>query len=181
MSNFKILLQQNCFATDPDQRQKAAQALEQQYNCEINCVALAPDVQFAHHGRGCTIAAAKIDQHVTIFQNVTLGSNQRFNRQTQQWEHLGGPVIGNDVVIADGAKVLGPVMIGAHTVIGAGAIITKNVPANSVAYGVNQIKPRVAENEIKNTRRIQIVFIGFIYKERDTQRLPIRSCKLILK
>ncbi|KRK33155.1 serine O-acetyltransferase [Loigolactobacillus bifermentans] len=142
MSNFKILLQQNCFATDPEQRQKAAQALEQQYNCEINCVALAPDVQFAHHGRGCTIAAAKIDQHVTIFQNVTLGSNQRFNRQTQQWEHLGGPVIGNDVVIADGAKVLGPVMIGAHTVIGAGAIITKNVPANSVAYGVNQIKPR---------------------------------------
>lgn len=142
MSNFKTLLQQNCFATDPEQRQKAAQALEQQYNCEINCVALAPDVQFAHHGRGCTIAAAKIDQHVTIFQNVTLGSNQRFNRQTQQWEHLGGPVIGNDVVIADGAKVLGPVIIGAHTVIGAGAIITKNVPANSVAYGVNQIKPR---------------------------------------
>ena len=46
------------------------------------------------------------------------------------------------MVIADGAKVLGPVMIGAHTVIGAGAIITKNVPANSVAYGVNQIKPR---------------------------------------
>lgn len=46
------------------------------------------------------------------------------------------------MVVADGAKILGPVIIGAHAVIGAGAIITKDVPANSLAYGVNQIKPK---------------------------------------
>ena len=45
-------------------------------------------------------------------------------------------------IIADGAKILGPVIIGENTVIGAGAIITKDIPANSVAFGVNQYKPK---------------------------------------
>ena len=66
----------------------------------------------------------------------------KFNKITNQWENLGNPVIGPNVVISDGAKVLGPIIIGANSVIGAGAIITKDVPANSVAYGVNRIKPK---------------------------------------
>jgi serine O-acetyltransferase len=100
-----------------------------------------PSVQFAHHARGCTIAAAKIDAGTVIYQNVTIGSNMRFNKTTNTWERLGNPVIGRKVIIADGAKILGPVIIGADSIIAAGAIITRDVPANSVAYGVNQVKP----------------------------------------
>ncbi|ETY75643.1 serine acetyltransferase [Lactiplantibacillus fabifermentans] len=142
MTNFNTLLHQNCFATTPAERQAAANALERDFNCEVQAFEIDPSVQFAHHGRGCTIAAAKICAGVVIFQNVTVGANQKFNLQTQQWEQLGNPVIGQNVIIADGAKVLGPIIIGDNTVIGAGAIITKDVPANQVAYGVNQFKPR---------------------------------------
>lgn len=142
MPTFKELLNQNCFSTDPDLQRQAALMLEQRYNCEINCLEIDPSVQFAHHARGSIVIAAKLCAGVVIFQNVTIGSNQKFNRLTNQWENLGNPVLGEQVVVADGAKVLGPVIIGAHAVIGAGAIITKDVPANSLAYGVNQIKPK---------------------------------------
>ena len=46
------------------------------------------------------------------------------------------------VIVSDGAKILGPIIIGKNTIIGAGAIITKDIPANSIAYGVNQYKPK---------------------------------------
>lgn len=142
MSTFNDLLQQNCFSNDAQIRRTAAIELEHNYNCEINCLQLDSSVQFAHHARNSIIIASKICQDTVIFQNVTIGSNQKFNLATQEWKNLGNPVIGAHVVVADGAKVLGPIIIGDNSVIGAGAIITKDVPANSVAFGVNQIKPK---------------------------------------
>lgn len=142
MPTFNDLLQQNCFSEDTALRRAAATELEHNYNCEINCLQLDPSVQFAHHARNSIVIASKICQGAVIFQNVTIGSNQKFNLTTQQWENLGNPVIGANVVVADGAKVLGPIIIGDNSVIGAGAIVTKDVPANSVAFGVNQIRPK---------------------------------------
>lgn len=97
---------------------------------------------FAHHARGCTIVAAKICKNVAIYQNVTIGSNMKYNKLNNEWENVGSPIIDENVIIADGAKVLGPIVIGKNTVIGAGAIITKDIPENSIAYGVNQYKPK---------------------------------------
>lgn len=45
------------------------------------------------------------------------------------------------VVIADVAKVLGPIIVGDGALIAAGAIITPDVPAHMLAYGVNQFCP----------------------------------------
>lgn len=141
MNNFDKLLKMNCFSPDRDARQLAAQVLEANFNCEINCVEIDPSVKFAHHGKDCTIAAAKIYENTVIFQNVTIGANQTYNKATGKWKNLGNPVIGKNVIIADGAKVVGPIIVGDNTVIGAGSIITKDVPANSIAYGVNRFKP----------------------------------------
>ena len=57
---FKELIQKNCFSKDTTERNKAAAELERLYGCEINCMELDSSVLFAHHGRGCTIVAAKI-------------------------------------------------------------------------------------------------------------------------
>ncbi|WP_244165437.1 serine O-acetyltransferase [Flavobacterium phragmitis] len=99
-------------------------------------------VLFAHHGRGCTIVASKICENVVIFQNVSIGANLKYNKITDEWENVGNPIIARNVIIADGAKILGPIVIGENSVIGAGSIITKNIPANSIAYGVNKFKPK---------------------------------------
>ncbi|GHU60876.1 serine acetyltransferase [Spirochaetia bacterium] len=120
----------------------AKNLLEKFYGCEINCTEIDKSVLFAHHARGCTIAASKICENVVIFQNVTIGSNMRYNKNNGEWENIGGPIIGKNVVVTDGAKILGPIIIGENSVIGAGAIITKDMPANSIIYGVNQFKPK---------------------------------------
>lgn len=57
------------------------------------------------------------------------------------------PVIGNNVDIGAGAKVLGPIRIGDYVVIGANAVVICDVPDNSIAVGVPAvIKPRKASN-----------------------------------
>lgn len=53
------------------------------------------------------------------------------------------PIIGDDVDIGAGAKVLGPIHIGNNVVIGANAVVLCDVPDDSIAAGVPaQIKPR---------------------------------------
>ena len=48
----------------------------------------------------------------------------------------GYPVIGNDVEIGCGARILGPVRIGDGAVIGANAVVIADVPAGAVAVGI---------------------------------------------
>lgn len=56
------------------------------------------------------------------------------------------PVIGNNVDIGTGAKLLGPIHIGNNVVIGANAVVLCDVPDDSTAAGVPaQIKPRRKE------------------------------------
>ena len=53
------------------------------------------------------------------------------------------PIIGNNVDIGTGAKILGPISIGDNVAIGANAVVLRDVPANCIAAGVPAvIKPR---------------------------------------
>ena len=82
---------------------------------------------FIDHGMGVVIGeTAEIGDDVMIYHGVTLGgrSLQRVKRH---------PTIGDRVTIGAGAKVLGPVYIGADTAIGANAVVTRDVPAESIA------------------------------------------------
>jgi serine O-acetyltransferase len=58
-------------------------------------------------------------------------------------EEKQAPVIGDNVDIGAGAKILGPIRIGNNVLIGANAVVICDVPDNSVAAGVPaQIRPR---------------------------------------
>jgi serine O-acetyltransferase len=58
-------------------------------------------------------------------------------------EEPSAPVIGNNVDIGAGAKLLGPIKIGDNSIIGANAVVLADVPENSIAIGVPAIiKPR---------------------------------------
>lgn len=70
---------------------------------------------------------AIIGKNCTIFQGVTIGSVRGANG--------GVPKIGDNVVIASGAKVIGDVKIGNNVMIGAGAVVVHDIPDNSVAVG----------------------------------------------
>jgi len=60
---------------------------------------------------------AKIGRNCTIFHQVTIGEGRG-----------GAPVIGDNVLIGAGAKIIGGVRIGSNVKIGAGCVVAKDVP-----------------------------------------------------
>ncbi len=78
------------------------------------------------HGFATIISAKKIGNHCKIYQQVTIG----FDHNNQ------APIIGNNVEICCGAKVIGGITIGDNVLIGANAVVIKDVPSNSVVAGV---------------------------------------------
>jgi serine O-acetyltransferase len=139
---FEKLVKINCYSRSKILKNIAKNLLEKLYCCEINCIEIDKSTLFAHHARGSIVIATKICENVVIYQNVTIGINMKYNKINNEWENIGNPIICKNVVIADGAKILGPITIGENSVVAAGAIITKDIPANSIAYGVNQFKPK---------------------------------------
>lgn len=86
-------------------------------------------LKFAHFS-GIVIAnSVVIGENCTIHQNVTLGNGFSKNNS-------GHPVIGDNVVIFPGAVVAGNVKVGNHVLITANAVVTKDVPNNSIVGGV---------------------------------------------
>ncbi len=82
------------------------------------------------HGMGVVIGETSIvGDDVTLYQGVTLGGTGK----DQGKRH---PTIGNDVMIASGAKILGPFKIGDHSKIGAGSVVLKEVPDHCTVVGV---------------------------------------------
>ncbi|MFY0686941.1 MAG: acyltransferase [Cyclobacteriaceae bacterium] len=72
-----------------------------------------------------------------VFISDTNHTHKNQNRPIKEQGYSYSPVvIEDDVWIGRGASILPGVKIGAGTVIGAGAVVTKNVPSNSIAYGV---------------------------------------------
>ena len=85
---------------------------------------------FANHGMGVVIGeTAEVGDNVTMYQGVTLGGTGKDKGKRH-------PTIGNNVVIAAGASVLGPITVGDNSKIGAGAVVFRDVPGNCTAVGV---------------------------------------------
>lgn len=85
---------------------------------------------FIDHGSGVVIGeTAEMGENVLIFHQVTLG-NANFTSSGKRH-----PTIGSNVIIGAGAKLLGPITIGDFSLIGAGSIVTKDIPTHSVVVG----------------------------------------------
>jgi serine O-acetyltransferase len=81
---------------------------------------------FIQHGFATIISADKIGRNCWINQQVTIG----FSNDTDC------PTLGNNVTIYAGAKVLGNVRVGDNSIVGANAVVMKDVPENCTVVGV---------------------------------------------
>jgi serine O-acetyltransferase len=72
-----------------------------------------------------------IGENVKIFQNVTLGG-----ARSGDWRSKSYPVIGDDTTIFAGAVVIGRITVGRNCIIGANAVVTRDVPDNATAVGI---------------------------------------------
>ncbi len=85
---------------------------------------------FIDHGMGVVIGeTAEIGDDVMLYHGVTLGGRSLEHGKRH-------PTLGDRVTIGAGAKVLGPVNIGSDSAIGANAVVTHDVPAESIATGI---------------------------------------------
>jgi serine O-acetyltransferase len=85
---------------------------------------------FIDHGMGVVIGeTASIGDDCTLYHGVTLGgiSWQKGKRH---------PTLSDDVIVGAGAKILGPITIGAGSRIGSNAVVLKTVPAGATVVGV---------------------------------------------
>mgnify|MGYP001358432954 CR=1 FL=1 len=85
---------------------------------------------FIDHGLGVVIGETTIiGNDVLLYQGSTLGGTGIVGGKRH-------PTIGNNVVIGAGAKVLGNIVIGDNSYIGANAVVVKDVPPNSTVVGI---------------------------------------------
>jgi serine O-acetyltransferase len=84
---------------------------------------------FIDHGAGVVIGeTAEVGDDVTIYQGVTLGGTG-FARGKRH------PTVGDEVMIGAGAALLGPIVIGDRSKIGANSVVIHDVPPNSTVVG----------------------------------------------
>ncbi|HYP73716.1 MAG TPA: serine O-acetyltransferase EpsC [Microbacterium sp.] len=92
---------------------------------------------FIDHGMGVVIGeTAEVGDDVMLYHGVTLGGRTRDAGKRH-------PTLGDGVAVGAGAKILGPVVIGAGSAIGANAVVTRDAPEDSVLVGVPaKVRPR---------------------------------------
>ena len=79
------------------------------------------------HGHSSQINAISIGDHCQIWHNVTIGITQSGTQKK--------PILKNNVKIYTGAIVLGEIIIGNNVIVGAGSVVTKDVPDNCTVVG----------------------------------------------
>ncbi len=85
---------------------------------------------FVDHGMGVVIGeTTEVGDDVMLYQGVTLGGTG-FERGKRH------PTLGNGVTVGVGAKILGAVNVGDGAIIGAGAVVLRDVPAHSTVVGI---------------------------------------------
>ncbi|MDP2902456.1 MAG: serine O-acetyltransferase [Methylovulum sp.] len=85
---------------------------------------------FIDHGMGVVIGeTAVIGDDCTLYHGVTLGGTT-WNKGKRH------PTLNNGVVIGAGAKVLGPIEIGAGARVGSNSVVLKSVPAGATVVGI---------------------------------------------
>ncbi|RYF21177.1 MAG: serine acetyltransferase [Oxalobacteraceae bacterium] len=82
------------------------------------------------HASGTVIGAMSIGHHAVIYHQVTLGAKEIM------FSYEGRPIIGDNVFIASGARVIGAITLGNGCIVGANAVVNRSAPANSLLVGV---------------------------------------------
>jgi serine O-acetyltransferase len=81
---------------------------------------------YVPHPVGTVVTARRIGAGATLVSGITIGMRKESDF----------PVLGDDVYVGAGARILGAITIGDRAQIGANAVVLKDVPAGHVAVGV---------------------------------------------
>ena len=107
---------------------------------------------FIDHGMGVVVGeTAEIGDDCTLYHGVTLGGTS-WNKGKRH------PTLMRGVVVGAGAKILGPITIGANARVGSNAVVVKDVPDDATAVG---IPARIIDSAAEKQRNQQAEKLGF--------------------
>ncbi|ASZ08549.1 MULTISPECIES: serine O-acetyltransferase EpsC [Enterococcus] len=100
---------------------------------------------FIDHGMGVVIGeTAEIEDDVVLFHGVTLGGT---GKQTGK-RH---PTVKQGALLSANVQILGPVTIGRHAKVGAGAVVLNDIPDDATAVGIPAKVVRIKGEKIRRT------------------------------
>jgi serine O-acetyltransferase len=112
---------------------------------EINCPSIGPGLVVVH-GYGAVLTAERVGANCTIHQQVTVGwsdptiirhaADLRLAQNGRVKGPLRPPILGDNVFLGTGAKVLGEITVGNDVIVGANAVVIRDVPDGYTAVGV---------------------------------------------
>lgn len=103
-------------------------------NRDIPRSVLRKSTRLGHHGVGIVLnRRVVLGENVFIGTNVTLGAKY-FSKDC--------PVIEDNVRICANAVIIGDIVVGHDSIIGAGAVVFKDIPPFSLVVGINDVKLR---------------------------------------
>ena len=101
-------------------------ALHKRYNIIIGDECRIAESPLFPHPQNIVIGSGtEMGKQCVIYQDVTIGQNRGAY-----------PIIGNNVIIYPGAKIIGGISIGDGVVVGANAVVVNNVPNNAIVGGI---------------------------------------------
>ena len=107
---------------------------------------------FIDHGMGVVVGeTAEIGDDCTLYHGVTLGG-------TSWKKGKRHPTLEAGVIVGAGAKILGPITLGAGAKVGSNAVVVKDVPAGATAIG---IPARILDEEQHKAREEVANKLGF--------------------
>lgn len=105
------------------------------------------------HGMGVVIGeTAEIGDDCLIYHGVTLGGTGKDHGKRH-------PTIGNNVLIGNGAKILGPFTVGDNSRIAANSVVLSEIPPNSTAVGVPARVVRIDGKKVNYVDQIDVVSV----------------------
>ena len=105
------------------------------------------------HGMGIVIGeTAELGDDVLLYHGVTLGGTGKDHGKRH-------PTIGNNVMIACGAKVLGPFTVGDNSRIASNAVVLTEIPPDSTAVGVPARVVRIAGKKVDYASEVDQVSV----------------------
>lgn len=111
------------------------------YGCDIYPQAELGEGLYIPHFVGITIGnTAILGKNCTVFPNVVFGASYSPNRQNPTGRRHAK--CGDNCVFGANSSIIGAITIGNNVTVGAGAVVTKDVPDGVTVVGVNEILKR---------------------------------------
>lgn len=114
--------------------------IRSKYNCNISPrIKIGSDFYISHAQDIAIGQTAEIGSNCRVYPGAKLIARVEGDMQRAKEGKRRHPLIGDNCLLGAGCIVIGPIQVGNNVSIGAGAIVSKNIPDNCTVVGINQI------------------------------------------